>query len=73
MFKTEVYRKFYTNRELDWEAYKARNHCPGLMQTFDTSVWLNTPGMLLGTQADMDDVLRAVEKIHKNSAKLKAA
>jgi dTDP-4-amino-4,6-dideoxygalactose transaminase len=73
MFKTEIYKKFYTSRELDWEAYKARNHCPGLMQTFDTSVWLNTTGMLLGTQADMDDVVRAVEKVHKNSAKLKAA
>lgn len=71
MFKTEVYKKFYTRRELDWEAYKARNHCPGLMKTFDTSVWISSTGMLLGSKADMDDVARAVEKIHRNSAKLK--
>ena len=41
------------------------------MKTFDTSVWLSATGMLLGSQADMDDVVRAVEKIHKNSAKLR--
>ena len=73
MFKTDVYRKFYTSQELDWDAYKAKNECPGLMKTFDTSVWLSTTGMLLGSQADMDDVARAVEKIHKNSARLKTA
>lgn len=70
MFKTEVYRKFYSSQELDWEAYKARNECPGLMKTFDTSIWLSTTGMLLGSKADMDDVVLAVEKIHRNSAKL---
>ncbi len=73
MFKTEVYKKFYTSQELDWEAYKARNHCPGLLKTFDTSVWLSSTGMLLGSKADMDDVVRAVEKIHKNSARLRSA
>jgi dTDP-4-amino-4,6-dideoxygalactose transaminase len=73
MFKTEVYKKFYTSQELDWEAYKAKNECPGLMKTFDTSIWLSTTGMLLGSKADMDDVAYAVEKIHKNSAKLKKA
>lgn len=73
MFQTEVYRKFYSSQELDWEAYKARNACPELMRTFDTSVWLSTTGMLLGSKADMDDVARAVEKIHKNSARLRSA
>jgi dTDP-4-amino-4,6-dideoxygalactose transaminase len=72
MFKTEIYKKFYTSEELDWEAYKAKNACPGLMKTFDTSVWISSAGMLLGSKADMDDVVRAVEKVHKNSAKLKA-
>ena len=73
MLQTDVYKKFYTSQELDWEAYQARNDCPGLMKTFDTSVWLSTTGMLLGSRADMDDVVRAVEKIHKNSARLKTA
>lgn len=72
-FQSEIYKKAYTSAELDWEAYKEKNHCPGLMQTFDTSVWLSTTGMLLGSKAEMDDVVRAVEKIHKNSAKLKKA
>lgn len=72
-FQSELYKKFYTSQELDWEGYQARNECPGLMKTFDTSVWLSSTGMLLGTKPDMDDVARAVEKIHQNSAKLKAA
>ena len=72
-FKTEIYRKFYTSQELDWEAYKARNECPGLMKTFDTSVWLSGTSMLLGSRSDMDDVVRAVEKIRQNSAKLRKA
>ncbi len=73
MLQSELYRKFYSSEELDWEAYKARNECPGLMKTFDTSVWLSTTGMLLGSKADMDDVVRAVEKIQKNAAQLKSA
>jgi perosamine synthetase len=73
MFQTDVYKKFYSSEELDWEGYKAKNACPGLMQTFDTSVWLSTTGMLLGSKSDMDDVLHAVEKVHKNSAKLATA
>jgi len=71
-FQSELYKKFYTSQELDWEGYQARNECPGLMKTFDTSVWLSSTGMLLGTKPDMDDVARAVEKSHQNSAKLKA-
>jgi len=43
------------------------------MKTFDTSVWLSTTGMLLGSKADMDDVVRAVEKIHKHSDRLRTA
>lgn len=73
MFQTEVYKKFYTSQEVDWEAYKVRNECPGLMKTFDTSVWLSTTGMLLGSKSDMDDVVRAVEKVRKYSAQLKTA
>ena len=71
--QSDIYKKAYSSAELDWEAYKEKNHCPGLMQTFDTSVWLSTTGMLLGCQADMDDVVRAVEKVHQHSAKLKKA
>lgn len=71
-FQSELYKKCYPSQELDWEAYKAKNECPGLMKTFDTSVWLSSTGMLLGTKPDMDDVARAVEKIHQNSARLKA-
>lgn len=70
-FQTEIYKKFYAAAELDFEAYKERNHCPQMIKTYQTSVWINSQGLLLGTKSDMDDVVRGVEKVQKNSAKLK--
>lgn len=73
MFQTEVYQKFYSSAELDFDAYKEKNHCPNLIKTFQTSVWLSSQGILLGSQTDMDDIARAVEKIHRNAEPLKKA
>ncbi len=71
MFQSEVYKKFYSSTELNFDAYKEKNHCPNLIKTFHTSVWLSSQGILLGSKADMDDIVRAVEKIQKNADKLK--
>ncbi|MFA6563747.1 MAG: DegT/DnrJ/EryC1/StrS family aminotransferase [Verrucomicrobiia bacterium] len=73
MFQTEVYKKFYSSAELNFDAYKQKNHCPNLIKTFHTSVWLSSQGILLGSKSDMDDIVRAVEKIQKNAEKLKKA
>jgi hypothetical protein len=73
MFQTEVYKKFYSSAELNFEAYKQKNHCPNLIKTFHTSVWLSSQGILLGSKSDMDDIVRAVEKVQKNAEKLKKA
>jgi dTDP-4-amino-4,6-dideoxygalactose transaminase len=73
MFGTRVYKEFYSADTLDFEAFKTRNHCPALIKTFQTSVWLSTQGMLLGSKSDMDDVVRAFEKVSKNSSKLRQA
>jgi len=73
VFKSDIYRKLYAQDELDFEKYKERNHCPALLQTFDTAIWIWNTGMLLGSKADMDDVVNAVDKIHNNVAKIKAA
>jgi len=73
MFQTAVYKKFYSSAELNFDAYKQKNHCPNLIKTFQTSVWISSQGILLGSRSDMDDIVRAVEKIHKNADKLKKA
>ncbi len=73
MFQTEVYKKFYSSAELNFDAYKEKNHCPNLIKTFQTSVWISSQGILLGTKSDMDDIIRAVEKVQKNAGELKKA
>jgi len=72
-FKSEVYQKSYTADELDFEKYKQRNHCPELIKTFGNAVWLWDPALMLGSQADMDGIVNAVDKIHNNAAKIKSA
>jgi len=73
VFKSDIYQKFYSADELDFEKYKQRNHCPALMKTFDSALWMWQGGLMLGSKADMDDIVNAVDKIHNNVAKIKAA
>jgi len=72
VFKSDIYKKFYTADELDFEKYKQRNHCPALIKTFNTALWVWNPALMLGSKADMDDIANAVDKIHNNVAKIKA-
>lgn len=71
VFKSEIYQKFYSADELDFEKYKQRNHCPDLIQTYESSLWMWRGGLMLGTKSDMDDIVNAVDKVHNNIAKLK--
>ena len=71
VFKSDIYKKFYSEDVLDFEKYKQRNHCPALMKTFDTALWIWHGGLMLGTKSDMDDIVNAVDKVHNNVAKLK--
>jgi len=71
VFKSDIYRKFYTADELDFEKYKERNHCPALIRTFESAIWFWNTGALLGSKADMDDIVNAVDKIHHNAAKIR--
>lgn len=69
-FASEVYRRLYSASELDFEAYKQRNHCPKLIETFGRSVWLDSTSMLLGTQSDMTNIVNAIWKIFNNAEKI---
>ena len=70
-FASEVYQKLYSKNELDFDAYKERNHCPKLIETFRKSVWLDSTSMLLGTRQDMADIVNAVWKIYENAEKIR--
>jgi len=71
VFKSDIYKKFYMADELDFEKYKQRNHCPALIKTFETAIWIWHGGLMLGSKADMDNIVNAVDKIHNNVAKIK--
>lgn len=68
---SEVYRRLYPAKELDFEQYKERNHCPKLIETFQTSVWLSSTSMFLGSRQDMADIANAVWKIHRHAEQIK--
>jgi dTDP-4-amino-4,6-dideoxygalactose transaminase len=71
VFKTDIYKQFYTADQLDFEKYKERNHCPALIKTFHSALWISAQGLMLGSKSDMDDIVNAVDKVHNNVAKIK--
>lgn len=71
VFDSEFYRKFYTADELDFENYKQKSHCPKLINTYDSSLWIWHGGLMLGSKSDMDDIINAVDKVHSNIDKLR--
>ncbi len=72
-FASAAYRKLYPAAELDFEQYKERNRCPKLIETFQTSVWLGSTNMFLGSKQDMADIADAVWKIYHHAEKISQA
>jgi dTDP-4-amino-4,6-dideoxygalactose transaminase len=72
-FASRGYRKLYPAAELDFEKYKERNRCPKLIETFQTSVWLSSTNMFLGSKQDMTDIVDAVWKIYHHAEKINRA
>lgn len=72
-FASPIYRKLYSAADLDFAKYKERNHCPKLIETFQSSVWLNSTGMFLGSKQDMQDIVDAVAKIHRHAEQIAKA
>jgi len=69
-FESKNYRRMYSKKELDFDKYLERNQCPENDLLCQESVWF-LQNMLLGSQADMDDIVTAIEKIYNNSASIK--
>jgi len=72
-FKTKIFQKVYPKEMLDFDAYKERNSCPENDRVCnEEGVWFSQ-NMLLATEADMNDIVSAIEKIYNNADKIKAA
>jgi dTDP-4-amino-4,6-dideoxygalactose transaminase len=71
-FESKNFKKMYTAAELDIHAFDQRNVCPlNDKLCNEEAVWFYQ-SMLLGTRADMDDIVNAIQKIHDNADKLGA-
>lgn len=69
-FDSKNYRKMYKKKDLEFEAFIAKNQCPETdLLCNETGVWLYQ-NMLLGNKKDMDDIANAIQKIHDNAEKL---
>ncbi len=71
-FQSKNYQKMYSRRELDFERFVARNRCPESERLCnEEAVWFSQ-SMLLSETSDMDDIYNAIEKVHRNSRRIKA-
>ncbi|GAB2518388.1 DegT/DnrJ/EryC1/StrS family aminotransferase [Spirosoma aerophilum] len=69
-FRSKNYQKMYPKTMLNFKGYVERNHCPQNDRLCnEEAVWF-TQNMLLGTQADMDEIASAIEKIYTQADKL---
>ena len=64
----KVYQKMYSPARL--KQYREELACPKCDQVCADMVMLWASGPLLGTQADMDDIISAIMKVHDNKDKL---
>ena len=70
-FQSKNFRKMYAVNDLDINAYNERNQCPlNDRLCNEEAVWF-AQSMLLAGRADMDDIVRAIEKIHGNADQLR--
>ena len=65
--KTKAYQRVYSEEVL--ASWAERNRCPVNDQVCGEAVWF-TQAMLLGTRADMNDIVAAIRKIAKHAAEL---
>lgn len=70
VMETKNFKLMYQPEMLDYNAYMERNQCPANDQLCEEAVWF-TQNMLLGEKSDMDDIAKAIERIHHNAEKIK--
>lgn len=68
--ESKNFRKMYPKQELDFAKFLEKNRCPENDLLCGEAVWFSQ-NMLLGTKADMDDIVKAIEKVHDSAGELK--
>ena len=71
-FNSRFFKKFYPENRLNYNQYLEKNSCP-LNEKLcnELAVWI-PQNVLLGTKTDMENIASAIEKVSKNSDKLRA-
>jgi dTDP-4-amino-4,6-dideoxygalactose transaminase len=69
-FGSKNFRKMYPAEILDFEKYVENNQCPANDRICNEETVGFVQRMLLGEKSDMDDIVRAIEKIHENADKV---
>jgi dTDP-4-amino-4,6-dideoxygalactose transaminase len=69
-FQSKNFQKMYPAEMLDFDKYKELNDCPENDILCDESVWL-MQNLLLAEESDMDDIVKAIEKLYQNAEKIK--
>jgi dTDP-4-amino-4,6-dideoxygalactose transaminase len=69
-FQSKNYQKMYPKEMLDFEKFVAQNQCPVNDRLCDEETVSFGQRMLLSERSDMDDIVKAIEKIHNNAGKI---
>jgi len=70
-FQSKNYQKMYSKEELDFNKYVERNQCPVNDHLCNEETVAFGQRMLLGDKSDMDDIVKAIEKVYNNADKIK--
>lgn len=70
-FQSKNFRLMYPKESLDFDRYVEQNRCPKNEQLCEETVWL-PQNVLLGNQSDMDDIVRAIEKVHEKAEAIRS-
>jgi perosamine synthetase len=69
-FKSKNFQKMYPKEMLDFKKYVERNQCPVNDRLCSEETVAFSQRMFLGTKSDMDDIVRAAERIHRHAEKI---
>jgi dTDP-4-amino-4,6-dideoxygalactose transaminase len=70
-FQSKNFKKMYPAEMLDFKKYLERNRCPQNDKLCnEEAVWFMQE-LLLGPKSDMDYIVSAIEKIHKNAESIR--
>jgi len=71
-FGSKNFQLMYPKEMLDFDRYVEQNQCPRNDKLCEETVWLSQ-NLLLADKSDMDDIVRAIEKVHEKAETIRVA